>query len=74
MLFFIFFDKVFWCFVLLMIFFNIIVFLLGLVDMVVIGYLDSLVFLGGVVVGVIVISFFFMLLLFLCMSIIGLMV
>lgn len=72
MVFFILFDKVFWYFVLFMIFFNIIVSLLGLVDTAVIGYFDSSVYLGGVAVGVTAISFFFMLLLFLRMSIIGL--
>jgi MATE family multidrug resistance protein len=55
-----------------MIFSNITVPLLGLVDTAVIGHLDSPVYLGGVAVGATATSFLFMLLLFLRMSTTGL--
>ncbi|HHX5401599.1 TPA: MATE family efflux transporter DinF [Salmonella enterica] len=65
-------DKALWRLALPMIFSNITVPLLGLVDTAVIGHLDSPVFLGGVAVGATATSFLFMLLLFLRMSTTGL--
>ncbi|EFO8771226.1 MATE family efflux transporter DinF [Salmonella enterica] len=65
-------DKALWHLALPMIFSNITVPLLGLVDTAVIGHLDSPVFLGGVAVGATATSFLFMLLLFLRMSTTGL--
>ena len=65
-------DKALWRLALPMIFSNITVPLLGLVDTAVIGHLDSPVYLGGVAVGAMVTSFLFMLLLFLRMSTTGL--
>lgn len=61
-------DKALWRLALPMIFSNITVPLLGLVDTAVIGHLDSPVYLGGVAVGATATSFLFMLLLFLRMS------
>lgn len=58
-------DKALWHLALPMIFSNITVPLLGLVDTAVIGHLDSPVYLGGVAVGATATSFLFMLLLFL---------
>ncbi len=55
-----------------MIFSNITVPLLGLVDTAVIGHLDSPIYLGGVAIGATATSFLFMLLLFLRMSTTGL--
>lgn len=57
-------DKALWHLALPMIFSNITVPLLGLVDTAVIGHLDSPVYLGGVAVGATATSFLFMLLLF----------
>lgn len=65
-------DKALWLLALPMIFSNITVPLLGLVDTAVIGHLDSPNYLGGVAVGSMVTSFLFMLLLFLRMSTTGL--
>lgn len=65
-------DKALWRLALPMIFSNITVPLLGLVDTAVIGHLDSPVYLGGVAVGSMATSFLFMLLLFLRMSTTGL--
>jgi MATE family multidrug resistance protein len=65
-------DKALWLLALPMIFSNITVPLLGLVDTAVIGHLDSPNYLGGVAVGAMVTSFLFMLLLFLRMSTTGL--
>lgn len=65
-------DKALWRLALPMIFCNITVPLLGLVDTAVIGHLDSPVYLGGVAVGATATSFLFMLLLFLRMSTTGL--
>ncbi len=65
-------DKALWRLALPMIFSNITVPLLGLVDTAVIGRLDSPVYLGGVAVGATATSFLFMLLLFLRMSTTGL--
>ncbi|MBK4714862.1 MULTISPECIES: MATE family efflux transporter DinF [Tenebrionibacter/Tenebrionicola group] len=65
-------DGALWRLALPMIFSNITVPLLGLVDTAVIGHLDSPVYLGGVAVGATVTSFLFMLLLFLRMSTTGL--
>ncbi|HCJ8566352.1 TPA: MATE family efflux transporter DinF [Escherichia coli] len=65
-------DKALWHLALPMIFSNITVPLLGLVDTAVIGHLDSPVYLGGVAVGATATSFLFMLLLFLRMSTTGL--
>lgn len=65
-------DKALWRLALPMIFSNITVPLLGLVDTAVIGHLDSPVYLGGVAVGATATSFLFMLLLFLRMSATGL--
>ncbi|EOV9602304.1 MATE family efflux transporter DinF [Cronobacter malonaticus] len=65
-------DKALWRLALPMIFSNITVPLLGLVDTAVIGHLDSPVYLGGVAVGATATSFLFMLLLFLRMSTTGL--
>lgn len=65
-------DKALWLLALPMIFSNITVPLLGLVDTAVIGHLDSPYYLGGVAVGAMVTSFLFMLLLFLRMSTTGL--
>ena len=65
-------DKALWLLALPMIFSNITVPLLGLVDTAVIGHLDSPDYLGGVAVGAMVTSFLFMLLLFLRMSTTGL--
>ena len=64
-------DKALWRLALPMIFSNITVPLLGLVDTAVIGHLDSPVYLGGVAVGATATSFLFMLLLFLRMSTTG---
>lgn len=64
-------DKALWRLALPMIFSNITVPLLGLVDTAVIGHLDSPVYLGGVAVGAMATSFLFMLLLFLRMSTTG---
>ncbi|WAT05346.1 MATE family efflux transporter DinF [Rouxiella badensis] len=64
-------DKALWLLALPMIFSNITVPLLGLVDTAVIGHLDSPDYLGGVAVGAMVTSFLFMLLLFLRMSTTG---
>ncbi|KFK92248.1 MULTISPECIES: MATE family efflux transporter DinF [unclassified Serratia (in: enterobacteria)] len=65
-------DKALWRLALPMIFSNITVPLLGLVDTAVIGHLDSPTYLGGVAIGSMVTSFLFMLLLFLRMSTTGL--
>ena len=65
-------DKALWRLALPMIFSNITVPLLGLVDTAVVGHLDSPVYLGGVAVGATATSFLFMLLLFLRMSTTGL--
>ncbi|MNZ46648.1 DNA-damage-inducible protein F [compost metagenome] len=65
-------DKALWRLALPMIFSNITVPLLGLVDTAVIGHLDSPVYLGGIAIGAMVTSFLFMLLLFLRMSTTGL--
>ncbi|WAT00369.1 MATE family efflux transporter DinF [Rouxiella chamberiensis] len=65
-------DKALWLLALPMIFSNITVPLLGLVDTAVIGHLDSPDYLGGVAIGAMVTSFLFMLLLFLRMSTTGL--
>ena len=65
-------DKALWRLALPMIFSNVTVPLLGLVDTAVIGHLDSPVYLGGVAVGATATSFLFMLLLFLRMSTTGL--
>ena len=64
-------DKALWRLALPMIFSNITVPLLGLVDTAVIGHLDSPVYLGGVAIGATATSFLFMLLLFLRMSTTG---
>lgn len=64
-------DKALWKLALPMIFSNISVPLLGLVDTAVIGHLDSANYLGGVAVGSMVTTFLFMLLLFLRMSTTG---
>ncbi|AFJ48720.1 MATE family efflux transporter DinF [Shimwellia blattae] len=65
-------DRALWRLALPMIFSNVTVPLLGLVDTAVIGHLDSPDYLGGVAVGATVTSFLFMLLLFLRMSTTGL--
>ncbi|MGG7445880.1 MATE family efflux transporter DinF [Kosakonia oryzendophytica] len=65
-------DKALWRLALPMIFSNITVPLLGLVDTAVVGHLDSAVYLGGVAIGATATSFLFMLLLFLRMSTTGL--
>ncbi|MBJ2067081.1 MATE family efflux transporter DinF [Serratia odorifera] len=65
-------DKALWRLALPMIFSNITVPLLGLVDTAVIGHLDSPNYLGGVAIGSMATSFLFMLLLFLRMSTTGL--
>ena len=65
-------DKALWRLALPMIFSNITVPLLGLVDTAVVGHLDSPVYLGGVAIGATATSFLFMLLLFLRMSTTGL--
>ncbi|WP_058912425.1 MATE family efflux transporter DinF [Entomohabitans teleogrylli] len=65
-------DRALWRLALPMIFSNITVPLLGLVDTAVIGHLDSPVYLGGVAIGAMATSFLFMLLLFLRMSTTGL--
>lgn len=65
-------DKALWRLALPMIFSNITVPLLGLVDTAVIGHLDSPVYLAGVAIGATATSFLFMLLLFLRMSTTGL--
>lgn len=65
-------DKALWRLALPMIFSNITVPLLGLVDTAVIGHLDSPLYLGGVAIGATATSFLFMLLLFLRMSTTGL--
>ncbi|PVZ82117.1 MATE family efflux transporter DinF [Serratia sp. S1B] len=65
-------DKTLWRLALPMIFSNITVPLLGLVDTAVIGHLDSAIYLGGVAVGAMATNFLFMLLLFLRMSTTGL--
>lgn len=65
-------DKALWRLALPMIFSNITVPLLGLVDTAVIGHLDSPTYLGGVAIGAMATSFLFMLLLFLRMSTTGL--
>lgn len=65
-------DRTLWRLALPMIFSNISVPLLGLVDTAVIGHLDSPVYLGGVAIGATATSFLFMLLLFLRMSTTGL--
>ncbi|MTH47973.1 MATE family efflux transporter DinF [Intestinirhabdus alba] len=65
-------DRALWRLALPMIFSNISVPLLGLVDTAAIGHLDSPVYLGGVAVGATATSFLFMLLLFLRMSTTGL--
>ena len=65
-------DKALWRLALPMIFSNITVPLLGLVDTAVIGHLDSPVYLGGIAIGAMATSFLFMLLLFLRMSTTGL--
>lgn len=64
-------DRALWRLALPMIFSNITVPLLGLVDTAVIGHLDSPVYLGGVAIGATATSFLFMLLLFLRMSTTG---
>ncbi len=64
-------DAALWRLALPMIFSNITVPLLGLVDTAVIGHLDSPVYLGGVAIGATATSFLFMLLLFLRMSTTG---
>lgn len=65
-------DGALWRLALPMIFSNITVPLLGLVDTAVIGHLDSPTYLGGVAIGATATSFLFMLLLFLRMSTTGL--
>lgn len=65
-------DSALWQLALPMIFSNITVPLLGLVDTAVIGHLDSPNYLGGVAIGATATSFLFMLLLFLRMSTTGL--
>ncbi len=65
-------DRALWRLALPMIFSNITVPLLGLVDTAVVGHLDSPVYLGGVAIGATATSFLFMLLLFLRMSTTGL--
>jgi len=65
-------DKALWRLALPMIFSNITVPLLGLVDTAVIGHLDSPVYLAGVAIGATATRFLFMLLLFLRMSTTGL--
>ena len=65
-------DRALWRLALPMIFSNVTVPLLGLVDTAVIGHLDSPDYLGGVAIGATVTSFLFMLLLFLRMSTTGL--
>lgn len=65
-------DKALWRLALPMIFSNITVPLLGLVDTAVIGHLDSPVYLAAVAIGATATSFLFMLLLFLRMSTTGL--
>lgn len=65
-------DKALWKLALPMIFSNISVPLLGLVDTAVIGHLDSADYLGGVAIGAMVTTFLFMMLLFLRMSTTGL--
>ncbi|MBJ3816235.1 MATE family efflux transporter DinF [Shimwellia pseudoproteus] len=65
-------DRALWRLALPMIFSNVTVPLLGLVDTAVIGHLDSADYLGGVAIGATVTSFLFMLLLFLRMSTTGL--
>lgn len=65
-------DKALWHLALPMIFSNITVPLLGLVDTAVIGHLDSPIYLGSVAIGTMVSNFLFMLLLFLRMSTTGL--
>lgn len=65
-------DSALWRLALPMIFSNITVPLLGLVDTAVIGHLDSPNYLGGVAIGATATSFLFMLLLFLRMSTTGL--
>lgn len=65
-------DSALWRLALPMIFSNITVPLLGLVDTAVIGHLDSPTYLGGVAIGATATSFLFMLLLFLRMSTTGL--
>ncbi|ATF94691.1 Staphylococcal virulence regulator protein A [Cedecea neteri] len=65
-------DGALWRLALPMIFSNITVPLLGLVDTAVIGHLDSPNYLGGVAIGATATSFLFMLLLFLRMSTTGL--
>lgn len=65
-------DKALWHLALPMIFSNITVPLLGLVDTAVIGHLDSPIYLGGVAICTMVSNFLFMLLLFLRMSTTGL--
>ena len=64
-------DKALWTLALPMIFSNITVPLLGLVDTAVIGHLDSPDYLGGVAIGSMITTFLFMLLLFLRMSTTG---
>ncbi|QCR37427.1 MATE family efflux transporter DinF [Nissabacter sp. SGAir0207] len=64
-------DRQLWRLALPMIFSNVTVPLLGLVDTAVIGHLDSPDYLGGVAVGAMATSFLFMLLLFLRMSTTG---
>ena len=64
-------DKALWRLALPMIFSNITVPLLGLVDTAVIGHLDSPIY-RGVAIGAVATSFLFMLLLFLRMSTTGL--
>lgn len=64
-------DKALWMLALPMIFSNITVPLLGLVDTAVIGHLDSPDYLGGVAVGSMITTFLFMMLLFLRMSTTG---
>lgn len=64
-------DKALWRLALPMILSNISVPLLGLVDIAVIGHLESAIYLGGVAIGTMVTSFLFMLLLFLRMSTTG---
>lgn len=64
-------DKSLWLLALPMIFSNLSVPLLGLIDTAVIGHLDSPIYLGGVAIGTMATSFLFMLLLFLRMSTTG---
>lgn len=64
-------DKKLWRLALPMILSNITIPLLGLVDTIVIGHLDSEVYLSGVAIGTTITSFLFMLLLFLRMSTTG---